>query len=153
MYFILGMLIGLFILAIVFSIQFLIDNPDVIPGHHKRVAKRTAKERAAQLAQDKAYFKDITELAVSMGYPDIRPDGWYGFHVETKEGVAYLGERRFYDICYRPRNSAKETLTYVLDGIHKEMKHHLTSVNVNKQLEQMVNGNMVLGDRKPWVED
>lgn len=133
-----------------FTAIVLFDHPEKIPGHAKRKAKREAKA----LAGFKKFYPDITDLVVAMGYPDIRPDGWYGFNVESQEGVALLDGKKFYSSARTgPYLDAEGVIKKVFDEIAKSMESYVARVNQDKKLKQMVSGNSIIGDRRPWVED
>lgn len=131
----------------------LTEKPEIIPGHDARVEKRKQRKYAKQLKWDRQRYKDITELAVSMGHPDPGEGGWYGFNVVGEEGILYFDGRRLHDYCYRDTYSAQETLEYVLRELAKKAEYHIKVSNKRKQLEQMVDGRPILGGRRPWQED
>lgn len=148
---IVGMVIGLVIIAFMFGGMYLIDNPESIPGHEERNAKREARMIAREMKKDRESFTDITDLAVSLGYP--RPDdGWYGFNVKASRGVLYLEGRRFTATNFYDGDDATVILRYVLDRLTGDAKEYFKKAHQQKQLEQMVNG-QVIGDRTPWVDD
>lgn len=143
--------VGFFLFT--FIVTMLIEYPEAIPGYKWLEAKNDARALAKQKKNDKEQFKDITALAVSMGYADISEYGWYGFNTDSRAGVVWVGDKRFRYTSHYPRNTADETLHEVLKNLQDSVESHIKAAKKQADLERLVNGPAVIGERSPWVDD
>lgn len=148
-----GAFIAIGFFLFIFIVIVLIEYTEAIPGYKWLEAKGDTRALARQKKDDKERFKDITALAVSMGYADISEYGWYGFNTDTCAGVVWVGDKRFRYTSYYPRNTADETLHEVLKNLQDSVQSHIKAAQKQADLERLVNGPSVIGERSPWVDD
>lgn len=133
--------------------MFVVENPELMPGYN--AVQRRKKQKA--IDNDKKKYKDVTELVVSMGAYDPRPDGWYGFDVETATMIMYFDGSRYLETVYYTNG---QTANQILEGLFLALNRKIARViersELKAQLEAMTADRVVLsndGKRGKWIED
>ena len=133
--------------------MFVVENPELMPGY--KAVQRRKKQKA--IDDDKKKYKDVTELVVSMGAYDPRPDGWYGFDVETTTMIMYFdGERYSENEYYTKGQTANQILEGLFLAINRRVATVIERAELKAQLEAMTADRVVLsndGKRGKWIED
>jgi hypothetical protein len=142
------------IVAIVMvGLLFVVEHPELMPGYG--AVQRHKKQKA--IDNDRKKYKDVTELVVSMGAYDPRPDGWYGFDAETTTMIMYFEGSKYSETAYY---TSGQTAQQILEGLFLAINRRVATVieraELKAQLEAMTADRVVLsndGKRGKWIED